>query len=136
MKPDGMLVEPKSIAWASREVARRVGSKVLAEVGGQEPALAAYLQESLVAAAGKLALAGAPTPIVQGVHEEVLPVAMTCVQAPRQGHSASWKDMLIGTPLARLAEGFEAPPQKGRRRPRHKKGPDAGPEEGGVVPTD
>jgi hypothetical protein len=135
MKPDGMLVEPKFIARACRDVARRGGAEVLDEFGGQEPALAAYLRESLAAAAGKLALAGAPTPVVQGVHEEVLTVALTCVQALRQGHYALWKDTLTGTPLARLAEDFEAP-RKGRRRPRRHQGPDAGPEEGGAVPAD
>jgi hypothetical protein len=86
MKPDGMLVEPHFIARACREVAKRGGPKALAEMGQLEPALAAYLRESLAGAAGRLALAGAPTPVVQGVHEEVLIVALTCVQALRQGH--------------------------------------------------
>jgi hypothetical protein len=136
MKPDGMLVEPKFIARACREVARRGGPEALAAVGEQEPALAAYLRESLAAAAGRLALAGAPTPVVQGVHEEVLTVALTCLLALRRGHYALWQDLLTGTPLARLAEEFDAPPRKGRHRPPRTEGPDAGPEEGGVVPAD
>jgi hypothetical protein len=135
MKPDGMLVEPKFIARACREVARRGGAKVLDELGGHEPALAAYLRESLAAAAGKLALAGAPTPVVQGVHEEVLTVALNCVQALRQGHYALWKDMLTGTPLARLAAEFKAP-RKRQHRPHPHKESEVGPEEGGAVPAD
>ena len=136
MKPDGMLVEPKFIVRACREVARRGGPEALAEIAKQEPALAAYLRESLAAAAGKLALSGAPTPVIQGVHEEVLTVVLTCVQALRQGHYALWSDTLTGTPLARLAEEFEAPRGKRPRRSRRNKGPDAGREGGGVVPPD
>ncbi|HYT95055.1 MAG TPA: hypothetical protein VEL76_40435 [Gemmataceae bacterium] len=136
MKPDGMLVEPKFLARAWRHIARRGGHNALADAGTQEPALAAYLRESLAAAVGKLALTGAPTPVVQGIHEELLTVALTCVQALRQGHYALWKDTLTGTPLARLAEEFEGPPRKGRGQSRRNKRPDVGPEEDGLVPPD
>lgn len=64
MKTDGMLVEPQHIARARQDVAVKGGPETLNEVAGTEPALASFVLESLAAIAGKLALSGAPTPLV------------------------------------------------------------------------
>jgi hypothetical protein len=121
MKPDGMLVEPEYIVAARQEVAAKGGDEFLTQVSGTEPALAAFIYESLAAVSGKLAIAGAPTPIVQGSHEDVLAVVLTCIQALRRGHFELWKDTMAGTRCGQFDEQFQRP-----KRRRRKKGPDAG----------
>jgi hypothetical protein len=113
MKPDGMLVEPRYIIIAGQDVAARGGSRTLTEYGRGEPALAAFIHESLAAVAGKLSLSGAPTDVVQGTHEEVLAVVLTALQALRRGHYELWKDTVTGTRLAHLDPTLR--PRKGRR---------------------
>jgi hypothetical protein len=116
MKPDGMLVQPEHIVRARRDVAAKGSRDALDEVAGTEPALAAFVHESLAAVAGKLSLSGAPTELVQGSHEDLLAVVLTCVQALRRGHYELWKDTLTGTRLAQLDKEFRAPPKRRRKK--------------------
>jgi hypothetical protein len=125
MKPDSMLVEPEHIVSSHEDVAARGCEKVLGEVGSTEPALASFIHQSLASVAGKLALSGAPTPLVQGSHEEVLTLILTCIQALRRGHYELWKDTLTGSRLAQLDPASQAK-SKGRRR--KKQGPTDGQE--------
>jgi hypothetical protein len=111
-----MLVEPEHIAGARQEVAARGSGEYLNEVASTEPALASFIYESLAVVAGKLTLAGAPTEVVQGSHEEVLAVVLTCVQALRRGHYELWKDTATGTRLAQLDPALQPTPR--RRRPK------------------
>jgi hypothetical protein len=120
MKPDGMIVEPEYLVQARQGVAQDGADQALATVSETEPAMASFIYESLAAVAGKLALTGAPTPIVQGVHEDVLAVVLTCIGAIRRGHYELWKDSLKGTRLEELAPE----PQPKPRRKRKKAGPD------------
>jgi hypothetical protein len=124
MKPDGMLVEPEHVTAAFQDVANRGGEEALAELATTEPALAAFIGQHLVAVAGKLALSGAPTPVVSGLHADVLATVLTSVQALRRGHYQLWRDTMADTRLALLDEEFKAP--KKRRR---KKGDEAEPTE-------
>jgi hypothetical protein len=116
MKPDGMLVEPQHIVSAREGIAAKGGSETLNEVAETEPALASFVFESLAAIAGKLAISGAPTPLVQGSHEDMLVLVLTCVQALRRGHYELWKDSMVGTRLAQLDETFQAPPKRRRKK--------------------
>jgi hypothetical protein len=116
MKPDGMLVEPEHIIRARQEVAAAGGDETLAALGQSEPALASFLFDGLSAVAGKLALSGAPTPLVQGAHEELLTLALTCVQALRRGHYDLWKDSMTGTRLAQLDPDFQPKPRRRRKK--------------------
>jgi hypothetical protein len=122
MKPDSMIVEPGHIANAGQQVVEEGAEQSLARLAEAEPALASYLRHCLTAVAGKLALSGAPTEVVQGNHEEVLTAILVCLAALRQGHYDLWKDALDGTPLARLEEA-PPPPTKPRRK---KRGGEAG----------
>jgi hypothetical protein len=124
MKPDTMLVEPEHIFSASRDVAAKGGEQFLSEVAGTEPALASFVHEGLATIAGKLALSGAPTPLVQGSHEDMLTLVLTCVQALRRGHYELWKETMTGTRLAQLDATFRAPARR-----RRKKGPETEPTE-------
>jgi hypothetical protein len=126
MKPDGMLIEPEYLIRSSKDIATRGCAEVLTEIGQTEPALASFIHESLASIAGKLVLSGAPTPLVQGSHEDVLAVVLTCIQALRRGHYELWKNTLTGSRLAQLDAQFQAKP-RGRRR--KNPGPTAGEEE-------
>jgi hypothetical protein len=120
MKPDAMLINPEFIIKARQEVADQGTGKSLEGFARLEPALAAYIYETTAGIAGKLALAGAPTELVQGSHEDMLAVILTCVQALRRGHYELWKDTVIGSRLAHLDPSLQAAPRR-----RRKKNPDA-----------
>ena len=74
------------------------------------------------ATAGRLTLAGAPTPLVQAAHEEVLALILTCVESQRRGHYEYWKDSMSGTRPDQLDD---AP--KPRRKRKKKEPPPAAP---------
>jgi hypothetical protein len=116
MKPDSMLVEPRHILRARQEVAAKGSGLFLSELADMESALASFLSESLVSVAGKLSLSGAPTELVQGLHEDVLTVVLTCLQALRHGHYAIWKDTVIGTRLVELDPSLQPRPRRCRRK--------------------
>ena len=104
MKPDSMLVEPEHIVSARREVASIGSGPSLNQFAHQEPALASFLSENLASFAGRLSLSGAPTELVQGSHEEVLTLVLTCVQlyVPRplrfvEGHHERQPPRPVGT---------------------------------------
>ena len=118
MKPDSMIVEPDYIVQTRADVVRTGTPQSFELVGRTEPALAAFIAEGLASVAGKLSLAGAPTPVVQGAHEDVLSIILTCVQALRRGHYEFWKDCLTGTRLAQLDKTFR-PPTKRHRKNSH-----------------
>lgn len=124
MKPDSMLVDFEHIARARQDVAAQGTGPAMNEFAATEPALASFIFEGLAVVAGKLSLSGAPTELVQGSHEDVLAVLLTCVQALRRGHYALWKDTAVGTRLAQLDESLAAP-----RKRRRKKDHDAEPRE-------
>ena len=134
MKPDSMLVEPEHIVSARQDVATKGTGQALNEFAQAEPALASFIYEGLASVAGKLSLSGAPTELVQGSHEDVLAVVLTCVQAMRRGHYALWKDTVTGTRLAQLDETLR-PARKRRRKkdqsaePRQETRPEEGPAE-------
>jgi hypothetical protein len=117
MKPDSMLVEPEHIVNAGQDVAAKGSGQSLADFAQTEPALASFICESLANVAGKLSLSGAPTELVQGSHQDVLAVILTCVQAMRRGHYALWKDCVTGTRLAQLDPSFQPKtPRRSRKK--------------------
>jgi hypothetical protein len=116
MKPDSMLVEPENIISARQHVAEKGSSQSLNEFAQTEPVLASFIYEGLAIVAGKLSLSGAPTELVQGSHEDVLALLLTCVHALRRGHYALWKDTVTGTRLAQLDPTFQSKPQRRRKK--------------------
>jgi hypothetical protein len=118
-----MLVEPDTIINARIEVGDRGALESLQVLQEIEPSLGAFIQEALAAAAGKIALSGVPTPLVQGIHDEMLATLLTCVEAVRRSHYELWKDTAVGTRLAELAPDLPV------RRRRKKRSRDSGSEE-------
>jgi hypothetical protein len=117
-----MLVEPEHLVRASQDIATKGGAEALDALGKSEPALASFVFDRLSALAGNMALSGAPTPVVQGIHEDCLMLVLTCVQALRHGHYALWKDSLPAGLRARLDPSPAPPP--GRRRKKSAEGGD------------
>jgi hypothetical protein len=124
MRPDSMLVEPDYIVGARQDVAAKGGGLALSELAQTEPALASFIATALETIAGRLSLSGAPTEVVQGSHEDVLGVVLTCVQAIHHGHYALWKDSMTGTRLAQLDEQFQAKPKQRRKKSRGSDSPE------------
>jgi hypothetical protein len=116
MKPDAMLINPEFIVEAQQRVAGRGTGKSLESFAKLEPALAAYIYEATAAIAGKMVLAGAPSEVVQGSHEDMLAVILTCIQAVRLGHYALWKDTVIGSRLAQLDASLQAASRRRRKK--------------------
>ena len=117
MKPDSMLIEMNHIITARQQIGERGYPESLTDLAEREPALAAYISESMASVAGKLALSGAPTAVVQGLYNECLAVLLSSVEAQRQGHYDLWKGTIVGpNPDERTA-----PPAKKPRKPRKRK---------------
>lgn len=112
MKPDSMLVEPGHIVSARQELGAQGFNEALQELVSREPALGTYIAESMASLAGKLALSGAPTPVVQGLYNETLAVLLSTLEAQRRGHYDLWKGTIVGTRVEALAKK----PRKSRRR--------------------
>src|SRR4051794_8392069 len=125
-RPDGMLIEPGHIVAARQDVGEDGSPGSLEELATREPALAAYISEGMASLAGKLALSGAPTPVVQGLYSEALSLLLSSVEAQRRGHYDLWKGTIVGTKLEALF-GEKKPAARPRKR-RKRKGDD---EQGG-----
>ncbi len=115
MNNDAMLIEPQTIAGARTSVAEQGPQAALQALAKSEPALAMFVAESLATTAGRMALSGAPTGVVQGVHEDVLATVLTCVESIKRAHFELWKDTEMGVRLAALAA---APKKVSTRRKR------------------
>jgi hypothetical protein len=113
-RPDSMLIEPGHIVAARQDVGEDGQPGSLEDLATREPALAAYISEGMASLAGKLALSGAPTPIVQGLYGEALTLLLSSVEAQRRGHYDLWKGTVVGTRLENLVG--EKPPAKPRKK--------------------
>jgi len=68
----------------------------------REPILAGFIERTLTTMAGKLALSGAPTEMVQGCHEHMLGVVLVSLEASRIAHYELWKDAADGEHLEKI----------------------------------
>lgn len=123
MKPDSMLTHPEWIIEAGQQVTNLGAGNSLEGLGKHEPALACYINEAAAGIAGKLSLSGAPTPVVQGLHEDMLAIIMTSIQALRRGHYELWKDTIVGSRLVELDDSLQAAPCKPRRKKKNSTDP-------------
>ena len=121
-RPDSMLIEPAHIVSAREDIGERGFSESLEELSQREPALAGYIEAGMASLAGRLALSGAPTPVVHGIYQEALGMVLSSLEAQRRGHYELWKDTIIGTRIEKLNLPAEPPAQKKTRYRRKKKG--------------
>ena len=114
-KHDGMLVAAKVLRHTSRRLGRRIKKHGLhqahEDLAEFEPALARFIARGCETVAGRLALSGAPTEIVQAVCGDFMRISLKAVQAMRRGQFEYWKADMNG-------QGREAPaatfPAQGR----------------------
>jgi hypothetical protein len=123
-RPDGMLVLAKHLLEAREAIAGPGMLPALAELGEREPVLANYIGEAFAAMSGRLALSGAPTELVRGIHQECLLVALSAVEAQRQATYELWQETTFGTMLEELIKPEPPPPEPKppAKKPRRKKG--------------
>jgi hypothetical protein len=141
--PDSMLVKHTHIMDARTRISEQGHQAALEALLDREPALAAYMSQAMATIAGKMALAGAPTEVVQGVHADVLLVMLSSLEASRAAEYELWEGTLLGTRLEALAkqepepepvvdilpdpvvDEKPAPKAKAPRKPRKRKKPDS-----------
>ncbi len=96
MRPDSMLVENDHLVQAQSQLAEVDTGEAVKRFSESEPVLASYLFNNLAIIAGKQALSGVPTPVVQGSYEDTVTLVLTCLEALRRGHYDLWKDTWTG----------------------------------------
>jgi hypothetical protein len=93
-KHDGMLVTAKVLRRTGRRLGRRIKEHGLhqahEDLAEFEPALARFIAQGCETVAGRLALSGAPTELVQAVYGDVLHMSLKAVQAMRCGQFEYW----------------------------------------------
>ncbi len=91
---DGMLVGQVTLLHACEEVdelaAENGAQGPIDELAAFEPTLASYIDAHCEAIAGRLALTGAPSPVVQGIYRSILLMTVSAVQAMRRGQYDYW----------------------------------------------
>ncbi len=123
-QPDGMLVAAKHLLAARKGIADPGVLPALATLSEREPVLANYIGEALAAMSGRLALSGAPTDLVRGIHQESLLVALSALEAQRAATYELWEGTTFGTLLGDLVkpEASPEPEPEVKKKPRKKKG--------------
>src|SRR5262245_6476015 len=111
MNPDAMLVEPECLGEAISQVAASPPES-LQHLGSQEPVLAGFIRDKLATVGGELALAGAPTELIQGVHRDTLIIILGVLQALRRGHYKLWRECV---PAERLPDPTPPGPMTEKR---------------------
>jgi hypothetical protein len=102
IRPDSMIVEPDHIIAARQELGERGFSVVFDDLRSREPALAAYIHEGMAAVAGKMALSGTDSGVVQGMFQETMALLISSIEAQRRGHYDLWRGTTVGTKLEEL----------------------------------
>lgn len=92
MNPDAMLVDVQCLIDAVGQVPAEELPRVFEHLQQHEPVLAGHVGARLTTIAGRLALSGAPTELVQGMHHDVLHLILGTLQALRLGHYRLWRD--------------------------------------------
>lgn len=121
--PDSMLVQHAHIIAARGQIAETGHQAALEGLLEREPALAAYVSQAMATIAGKMALAGAPSEVVQGVHADVMLLMLSSLEASRAAQYELWKDSIVGTRLEVLAKPDPEPEPPPAKKPRKRKKP-------------
>lgn len=97
---DGMLVTGSVLRQSRQQVNRQLQKEglqpALLELATFEPKLVRFVEHGGQQIAGRLALTGAPTEVVQGVFLDIVQLTLIAVQAMRRGQYEYWKDEVLG----------------------------------------
>jgi len=116
-----MLVAAKHLVEARKAVGQPGVLEALGSLGEREPVMANYLGEGLAAMSGRLALSGAPTDLVRGIHQESLMLVLSALEAQRKATYELWEGTTFGTLLEELAKPEPEPAPAPVKKPRTRK---------------
>ncbi len=78
-------------------------SEALECLGEREPVLAEFIDRTLTAIAGRMALSGAPSEIVKDCHEHITCVVLISLEASRIAHYELWEEAADGKHLEKIS---------------------------------
>ena len=104
MTPDSMLTTQRMVHSAEESVQEQGWESAWRDLKEQEPMLADYFENRSTMIAGNMALAGAPTNVVQGVYNDIMEITLTAISALRRGHYELWKDTEVGGTLMEMLD--------------------------------
>jgi hypothetical protein len=107
---DDTLVSPQALQAALDNMGQLGYEATLQALEQAEPCLGSFLTENAARVAGKLALSGAPQPVVAGVHGDLLSACALVYLAVRRGTYDIWHDTALGDRLRDL--DVAAPPEE------------------------
>jgi hypothetical protein len=114
-KHDGTLVSAKVLRRTTRRLGRCIKEHGLHQAHKDlfhfEPALARFIAHGCETVAGRLALSGAPTELVQAVYGDVLSMSLKAVQAMRRGQFEYWNADMSGLTRDEAPAPETTPPQ-------------------------
>jgi ribosomal protein L7/L12 len=119
---DDTLVSEQVLKVALDDAGRCGPEAVLEDLIQSEPHLGSYLQQNATLVAGKLALSGAPQPVIEGVHTNLLSACALVYRALRQGTYEIWQNTALGERLKLLD------PASGETRTEDRAGPQQQPD--------
>lgn len=98
------IVEKVDLNEVDRQIEGAGNGPAAEQMRKLEPELFEYVNQRLIHAAGKLAVNGAPTRLVQQVTNDNLATMLVAVGAMWRAQHRLWKDVLKDTPLGHLAD--------------------------------
>jgi ribosomal protein L7/L12 len=99
---DDTIVSETALKTAVEEVGKNGPDTMMATIVQAEPILGNFLQATAAQVAGKLALSGAPHPVIAGVHNDMLWACSLVYLALRKGSYEIWEGTALGERLQQL----------------------------------
>jgi hypothetical protein len=93
---DDTIVSGQALQEALDTLERKGIEATLGDLLQAEPVLGGYVTQNATLVAGKLALAGAPQSVSQGVHTDLLANCLLVYLAVRKGTFEIWKETALG----------------------------------------
>jgi ribosomal protein L7/L12 len=99
---DDTLVSKQSLDTTLNQLGEHGSDSFVNTLLEAEPDLGGFLTHNATLVAGKLALAGAPQPVIEGVHSDLLAACALVYWAVRQGSYEIWHGTALGDRLLAL----------------------------------
>ena len=100
---DATIIDAAILAQAQSAIATDEGA-ALRRLSEREPLLANFMLEKMLVIAGRLALSGAPSEVVNEIDDCIRLLVLIGIEATRLGHYELWKDTAEGEHLRKIVE--------------------------------
>ncbi|MCI0458972.1 MAG: hypothetical protein L0Z62_18595 [Gemmataceae bacterium] len=107
---DDTLVSEQALEVAYSELHEHGSEALWGRLLEAEPHLGNYLKHNATLVAGRLALSGAPQPVIEGVHNDLVATCAFVYLALRQGSYEIWQGTALGERLRALQREPEETP--------------------------